>query len=316
MFEVKKVKFDNLDALQLKNRKTGEFLSMIPEFGANIYDLNLKSGENVIPVLKGFKTCEELKKHHGFYNSHLFPFAGRLPDGIFNYAGNAYQFDINDSEFKAALHGFLYNKPLVLKEQIETDEKAEITVTFSSKKNSHPSYPFNITVNITYILTNEGFINKTRFINNGNHQAPIAYGIHPYFTLGNKVDDLKIKIPTKTETILSNRLVPTGETKVNKRFFNLTKIDDYSFDNGFQFSRKNGRVTTVIKNTKTDSELNIWQETGKNKFNFLQVYTPPTRDCIAIEPLCGNINSLNTGDDLMKLAPGESAEMSWGIKAK
>ena len=313
MFEVKSIKFDNLDALQLFNANTGEQVSVLPQFGANIFEMKLKQRNKLYSIIKGFENAEKLKINYGFYNAHLFPFAGRLPDGKYAFGGQDYQFEINDAEFHAALHGFLYNQPMRLIEKIADENHAEVTFSFVSEK-VNAAYPFNIEVIIRYQLNEKGFTSMTTFKNHGETEAPLAYGVHPYFRFDKKVDELHIKIPTETETILNKRLVPSGETKINSAFLDATKIGHRGFDNGFQFPKISSTVTTELSDPEENCTINIWQETGKNKFNFLQVYTPPQRDCIAIEPLCGNINSLNTDDDRVVLKPGEKTELSWGVR--
>jgi len=57
----------------------------------------------------------------------------------------------------------------------------------------------------------------------------------------------------------------------------------------------------------------ICQETGKYKYNFLQVYTPPHRKSIAIEPMTCAPNAFNNEQGLIILAPFESFSASWGI---
>ena len=313
MFEIKKIKFGNLESVKLVNTKTGESASILPHYGANLYELILLKNNRLNGVIKGFDTEDAMVEHHGFYSSHLFPFAGRLPDGKFSYEGKEYFFEINDMEFQAALHGFLYNQPMDISWQRCNEKAAEICFYFSSE-NVHISYPFSVDVNISYKLDESGLTCTTFFLNQGKVAAPIAYGVHPYFRFDTKVDNLEIKITAEKETLLSDRLVPSGKTKPNNDFINFSKISTRFFDNGFQFPRKEGVVTTQLKNPSDNVIINIWQETGKHKFNFLQVYTPPTRDCVAIEPLCGNINSLNNKDDLMVLEPKQSASLQWGVK--
>ncbi|MNY57496.1 hypothetical protein D3C86_1937160 [compost metagenome] len=54
--------------------------------------------------------------------------------------------------------------------------------------------------------------------------------------------------------------------------------------------------------------MRIQQEAGEGKFNYLVVYTPPARDCVAIEALTANVDAFNTGEGLNILAPGHSID--------
>lgn len=71
------------------------------------------------------------------------------------------------------------------------------------------------------------------------------------------MDELEVKIPSETETILNNNLVLSGETKANHNFINFGFIKSQLFDNGFQFPKTNNIVTTKLRNPKTNLTINI-----------------------------------------------------------
>jgi len=313
MFIVKSIKFGHLEAVKLENLETGEYLLVVPQYGANLYDLVLQKNGKSYSVIKGFWDAECMEIHHGHYTAHLFPFAGRIPDGSFIYNDKEHVFEITDDLYNCALHGFLYNQPMELVEQIASDDIGKLTFAMSTK-NVHDGYPYDVVIKITYTLDESGFTCKTQFQNNGEDTSPFSYGVHPYYRIGSKIDDLEIKIQSSKETILNDRLVPSGTTKENSDFLEFKSIKEIDFDNGFVLPQSDGVVTTQLRNNHENATLNIWQETGKNKFNFLQIYTPPYRDCIAIEPLCGNLNSLTSGDQLVELKAGETIDMKWGVK--
>ena len=64
---------------------------------------------------------------------------------------------------------------------------------------------------------------------------------------------------------------------------------------------------------KLNLNLQIWQDAGFNKYNYLVVYIPPDRKSIAIEPISSNINSFNNGEGLIILKPEEEFAASIGI---
>ena len=51
--------------------------------------------------------------------------------------------------------------------------------------------------------------------------------------------------------------------------------------------------------------------TGKN--NFLQIYTPPIANVVAIEPTTGVSDSFNNNIGLQLLAPQKTQEITWGL---
>lgn len=60
--------------------------------------------------------------------------------------------------------------------------------------------------------------------------------------------------------------------------------------------------------------LEFWMKGGKNKFNYLQLFTPAHRKSIAIEPMTCNINAFNNKEGLIILEPEEVLDLSFGIK--
>jgi aldose 1-epimerase len=45
----------------------------------------------------------------------------------------------------------------------------------------------------------------------------------------------------------------------------------------------------------------------------LQIYTPPKTNAVAIEPTTGIANSLNSGEGINILAPGEFFDVTWSV---
>ena len=61
-----------------------------------------------------------------------------------------------------------------------------------------------------------------------------------------------------------------------------------------------------------EGKLTYWQEAGTGKYNFIQIFTPPHRNCIALEPMTSNIDTFNNKDGLVILQSGESLGGKFG----
>jgi len=55
---------------------------------------------------------------------------------------------------------------------------------------------------------------------------------------------------------------------------------------------------------------------GYREYNYLQVFIPPDRMSIAIEPMTCNANAFNNKDGLITLSPGEVLTTVCGIELK
>ena len=67
------------------------------------------------------------------------------------------------------------------------------------------------------------------------------------------------------------------------------------------YHAESGRNGVNLVSRKTGIILNIWQESSRNKYNYLVLYTPPDRKSIAIEPITSNIDSFNSKEDVIIL---------------
>ncbi len=215
-------------------------------------------------------------------------------------------------ENNCALHGFLYNTKMKIVESICDENLGRLK--FNVNLDGHnKGYPFKLQINIIFILSSKGLKITTEIENCDEKPVPLSDGWHPYFKFDTAVDKLMIKIPSIKQTELNNRLVPTGKTLENDEYYTLSKIGKTKFDNGYKLERKSSIVKTELYSPEKDVTINLWQETGPNKYNFIQVYTPPHRNSIAIEPLTSNINCFNNNDGLIKLRPEEIFSASYGV---
>lgn len=139
-------------------------------------------------------------------------------------------------------------------------------------------------------------------------------GWHPYFKTNSKVDNLMLKIPAKYQIEVDPRMIPTGVKLPADSFTQLKKIGDAELDTGFIIEAQKGVATTEIYDPGYDLHVKVWQETGTWKYNYLQIYIPPSRESIAIEPMTCSIDAFNNKEGLIVLAPGQSVKASCGVK--
>ena len=61
-------------------------------------------------------------------------------------------------------------------------------------------------------------------------------------------------------------------------------------------------------------KLDIWQQAGAEQYNAIQIYTPPTRASIAIEPMTSEPDALNHHRRLIEIPPEDSRKFTFGAK--
>ncbi|RKY52597.1 MAG: hypothetical protein DRP89_07440 [Candidatus Neomarinimicrobiota bacterium] len=313
MFKIIKERFGKFTKIKIENSDTLEYISIIPEFGGNVNEIVLGKEGKIYSILDGYITPLELVKHDYFKGAKLIPFPNRIEDGKYSFNGKDYQLPINKPDENHAIHGFVWNKKLTLQKKESRDKYASVQFKYIYDR-TLPGYPFKTRLRITYyLITEKGFKCTTEIKNIDSCKIPIADGWHPYFKTSGKVDELMLKIPAKYKTDVDLRMIPTGERSLFNEYVQLAKIGDTEFDTGFPITQNDGSVTTEIYDPKIDLKIKIWQDTGKGKYNYLQIYIPPSRKSIAIEPMTCKINGFNNKEGLIVLPPNESFKASYGV---
>ncbi len=100
-------------------------------------------------------------------------------------------------------------------------------------------------------------------------------------------------------------MIPTGRLLPEERFEEIRLIGEQVIDNCFALTGDEPVAEVLLSGPK--GRLRYRQEAGPGKFPFVQVFTPPHRRSIAVEPMSCNIDAFNNGMGLWSLEPGEEA---------
>ena len=290
---------------RLYNETEGLSFSVAPQRGACLLDLQFK-GRN---VLDGYTGAAGLKTLDWAKSALLAPFPNRLKDGRYSAGGEEFQFPLNDAERGNALHGFVLDKPFEVEQVTLAPEKATIALIYRySGDILH--YPFPFSLRVTYTLKSPAdFELSLNMENTGNRELPAGLGWHPYFQLGVPADALELQLPPVEKISVDERMIPTGEKRAFTDFQKLTAIAGAAFDTGFLLSSP-GPVSEVHFGNGP-ARLCYWQDRA---FPYLQVFIPPARQSIALEPMSCNIDAFHNGEGLRILNPGERIEGKAGIR--
>lgn len=301
-FEIFKQQFGDLTEYVVQESTTGNRFVVVPELGGIVRQLSLRKGLTLFSVLKTPPTPETLKHDTESASELLFPFASRIPEGKYRFLGKDYQLAKNEKNGLNAIHGLVRKQHFHLEEQLAHADHASIKLSYLI--DAPEGYPFRVLFSIRYTLHSDGrFVVSFEALNEGSEPCPAMFGWHPYFRLGNEdVEAWKIIIPSDQIVTFDSNQIPTGVAHfhIDKPALLHRKV----FDNCFIVKSNGPFATTELISENQDVTLSVTQETGEGKFNHLVVYTPPERDCIAIEALTANVDSFNTGDGLYILPGG------------
>jgi galactose mutarotase-like enzyme len=211
----------------------------------------------------------------------LFPICGNLPD-------NTYA--IGDQQYSLKQHGFGRELPWTVSDQ-STTTAASLTVTLASNDATRAVYPFDFSVSFTYRISGNELVIDQTYTNKSTVPMPFSTGLHPYFLAPDK-NSLTFEIPSPSYTEKQ-----TGETHAfaGKFDFSQAEIDA-------AFTTITGTVATV-KDASQNLTLTM---TSSENYRTIVFWTVEGKDFYCLEPWTAPRNSLNTGIDLLHVAPGQT----------
>ncbi|HEX9804629.1 MAG TPA: aldose 1-epimerase, partial [Candidatus Dojkabacteria bacterium] len=263
----------------------------------------------------GYKTDKEIDKlaKNIYMNSKLAPFANRIDRGKYEFEGKKYSLTKNFPHEDNAIHGLVDDKKFEIEEIILKKDSASAVLKYDYNA-WDKGFPFEFTVRIKYgINIKSGMTIETEITNTGDRIMPYTDGWHHYFMTGSKVDNCILQIDSNEKYKFSKRMIPEGKIK-NDEFKKGKLIENQFLDECFILNTKGkNKISTKLIDRKQKFTLEIWQNCGKGKYNYLQVYTPEHRRTIAIEPMSSPPNAFNTKVDLIKIKPREKVLFKFGV---
>ncbi len=295
------------EGVLMTNLESGAEVSILVTQGGAIHALLLSHQNNLVSTIAGNENQMDFIQNVSYRGSKLSPFPNRIENGTYSFENQKYQLPCNNGAH--SLHGLLCNSVFEIVKELVTDTFAEIKLTYSYD-GTDSGYPFLYTIDITYNLSNTGLRIQTEIKNSGTTEMPIGDGWHPYIRVTNKVDDLLLQIPSHKKIILNATGIPTGEYALKQFFTAPTKIGADLFDDCFELYGSNDGFQTKLIDVVNNRTLIVWQD---QHYKYLQVYIPPDRKSIAIEPMTCAPNAFNSGLGLLVLKPNDFITFTFGI---
>lgn len=299
MFQYEKDEFGGKERFKIFDPEKGNSMTVIPEHGGHLQEVLLGG----VSVVDGFQTVEEMEKNFKSKSNLLFPFPNRLKNGTYQHEGETYHLPINNQSTGNAIHGIGRKVDMHVHSIELGDEEADIHLRYEYT-GDQPGYPFSFAFTVSYYFRANGSFDVSVGLHNfSNTNIPVGLGWHPYFQLEKNIAAVQLQLPKVNKIAIDEFMIPTGEKIPFDQFQTLQPIADTVFDNGFEIVEQGGRAEVLLQKGK--NKLRYWQETGEGKFNFIQVYIPPARNSIALEPMTCNIDAFNNKDGLTILKPGQ-----------
>ncbi len=304
MFSVSHARLGSLERYVMQSGDGLSYCQFVPAFGANLLEIQLTAIGKPFQILDGFKNESQLISNEKSRNIHLLPFPNRIKDGKYYFEGKEFQLPINKPKENNAIHGFIWNKPF----EITGDKCSNSSASISLKYNYpgyYDGYPYPFLVGYKYTLGAAEFSIEISVTNIGKTSMPLGIGWHPYFTFHKPADELQLQLPPCKLLEVDERMIPSGIKNEYTDFKELNIISTTTFDTAFELTGAGNE--SRLHDAGSGATLFLSQ--GK-AFRYLQVYIPPDRKSIALEPMTCPANAFNSGDGLIVLKPGEKFEGS------
>lgn len=307
MFEYQITGFGLFSKHTLINAATGDAFSIVPEAGAALQSLMFGGVE----VIDGDQTHQEADFNKWSKGRLLFPFPNRLRDGAYEWAGQSYQFKLNDPDTGNALHGFGLDRAFEV-EHVECTDSSALMRCVYEYTGDNAAYPFSFIFKVSYTWSEHAFTLELSCLNTSGEAMPWGFGWHPYFKLADKVDEMSLQLPPLEWVGIDERMIPTGKRYAYDEFESLRAIRATVLDNCFAVLDEAGPKLNVYL-AGSRGRLRYWQEVGTGKFPFIQLFTPPHRTSLAVEPMSCNIDAFHNGEGLLRVEAGQCVVGRCGV---
>ena len=299
----------------LKDNQLGVQAEIL-RFGAilNKFIIEQKDGQ-LINIIDGFKDPADAQKNitDGFHGAKLSPFVCRLHKGSYRFEGNEYKIDKHYMK-ESAIHGLLYDALFSVSVTHVDDHKATLSLLYEYRDNSQ-GFPFSFDIEVIYKLSSDKGLQVTTYVTNtGTGNMPLNDGWHPYFKLGPTINTASVRFDAKELIEFDEALLPSGKTSAYKEFDQFKVFGETELDNCFtlnQIGYSSDQAAFEIKDETVGVSLSIYPD---ENYPYLQIYTPPSRESIAVENLSSIPDSFNNKTGLIILPPGESRTFTTAYK--
>jgi hypothetical protein len=95
--------------IRLVNFEMGEVATIMPNLGATVLELVLRSNKTLHAVLESPGSLREIIENKHYHGAKLMPFPGRLPSGKYQFAGRNYTLQSNTKDGASSIQGFICN---------------------------------------------------------------------------------------------------------------------------------------------------------------------------------------------------------------
>ncbi|WP_353816211.1 aldose 1-epimerase family protein [Agromyces sp. SYSU T00266] len=295
--------------------RAGHYVAHIAGVGASLRSLTYRGRDLVVPF-----GADELRP--AMRGAILAPWPNRTADGRYRIAGQDHQLAVNEIDTNCAAHG------LAAWLRFDAIRQSLNAVTLRGWIEPQPGYPWRVRLDATYSIGTDGLLLEVEATNESATHAPFGIGIHPYLLAGDAkrraVDRWTLQTSAAEVLLTDARLLPTELVPVDEHrggvydFREGRMIEETILNHAFTgLARDRNGVARACLTAPDGTGTEItWDESC----DWVQIYTADEslgadrRHAVAVEPQSCPPDALNSGRDLLTIAPDESMRFAWRVR--
>jgi len=168
-------------------------------------------------------------------------------------------------------------------------------------------FPFPHALELRVALTPGSLSLETTLFAGPGAAVPVAFGFHPYFVLPGSRPQWRLRLPSMRRLQLDANGIPTGREEAAPAMD--APLADGSWDDGFALEGE----TATLGITGGGLAISVDFLEG---FGYAQVYAPPGKPFVALEPMTAPTSALTTGRGLRIVAPGDRDRTAFRIRVE
>ncbi|MFC4600704.1 aldose epimerase [Cohnella hongkongensis] len=222
-------------------------------------------------------------------NPVLFPIAGQLVNGEYEWNGRTY---------RMKNHGVARTSAWEVA-KTETDNEASITLSLRSNEDTRAEYPFEFELLFTYRLQNGVLTIDQTYRNLSEEPMPMVAGFHPYFATESK-----------------NLTYRTDAT----RMYDYNDKQEKPFDG---YLKLEGMVESAALLNADKPEISFPLSGGRSvrlsysePFRYIVLWSVEGKPFVCVEPWTALNEALNNKKELLMVDPGQSLALSLSFELR
>ena len=177
---------------------------------------------------------------------------------------------------------------------------------------AHPEYlevfPYPHVIEVDVAIEPHAQTVATRVHATGDVDVPIAFGWHPYLRIPNVPrTEWDLTLPVREHLVLDDRNIPTGQVEP-VAYPDPLRLEERDFDDGYAGVADGTTFAVAGGGRRIELEF-------VSGYPYAQVFAPLAEEVVCFEPMTAPTNALVSGQGLRTVAPGESFEAVFTVRA-